>query len=112
VISGPQRFWGLDQKRIDASFERCNSVTDVPLYIWRDLVKILNAPPSSGIIMLYWIKIVFDGFSGVSAAGFNNNEPGVYHNIDTLHKPNPRHNWTAEKILFDSFGKEGLTVYE
>lgn len=112
VLSGPQKLWKMPQNLESAKFEHADSVTDFPLSVWRDLVKILKSPPSSGIAMLYWIKNVLGSFEGVSAVGFDSNQSNDYQNKAEPHKPSSRHNWVAEKALFERFKDQGLNVYD
>ncbi|MDQ1245371.1 MAG: hypothetical protein QG565_1712 [Campylobacterota bacterium] len=100
IVSGAQRFFEITPKS--------EKEIDVPLGVWRDLVALLHAPPSAGLLMIYWVYKIFGSFEGVCVAGFDSNTQTIYHYSNPSHKPSKRHNWIAEHTLLNSFKKQGL----
>ena len=111
VISGPDIIFQLKNwDHIESLLQEKHKVITPPLYIWRELVHKLEAPPSSGILMLAWLKDILGGVSDINAIGFQNkalkNQP--YHRLLSKHKANSRHNWDNEKLLLNEWESEGL----
>lgn len=109
VISGPDMRWRLrDWARFQAAADRGQQVVTVPLAVWRELVAVLDAPPSAGVLMLTWLSHVLDDWSRISIAGFGGAEGGRYHHALPRHRAASRHNWTGERELLAQWQAEGL----
>ncbi len=110
IVSGPDMLyreagWNRFKEYIDSG----GYVVTVPLDIWKKLVFKLHAPPSAGVLVLYWLREIFGNWDGISAAGFDLTVPtGIYHHVDVKHPPGKRHNWEKEKALLWQWKEEGL----
>lgn len=85
----------------------------VPLGVWRELVARLQAPPSGGLLVAYWLaqhlELHHPGlkqYLRLYGFGFAPELNSVYHQAVPGHVPNARHNWPGERaILQQMFGK-------
>ncbi len=85
----------------------------IPLSIWRDLVKMLQAPPSAGILLIYWLYQLRGSFNHTAIVGFDMESLSTqYHHSDTNHQPSSRHNWHKEKELIKAWIDQGLQTLE
>lgn len=89
-------------------------VLTVPLPIWRDLVTECCAPPSAGILMLSWIRVLLGSWQGVSTVGIGLPPSGgtPYHHVVTKQLPYARHNWEMECALLSRWRSEGLRSHD
>jgi hypothetical protein len=111
VVSGPDmcfqlRNWALLTPRLLAA----RPVLSVPLSVWRDLVKVLNAPPSAGVLMLAWLCRLGGGWAGITAAGIGVGTQGRYHLADLRKRAGTRHAWAAEASLIEVWAAQGLEL--
>ena len=103
IVSGPNmvkrsKNWNKIVKRQDID------LLTVPLKIWRELVAILKALLSAGILIIYWIKSINIKFIETHIIGFDLNDSSeVYHYADDNHKAGLRHNWKKEKELLSDW---------
>jgi len=114
VLSGPnvlysganwKRFYGL---QLDSQY-----LISVPLHIWKELVSMLQAPPSAGILMVYWIYQIVGSFSAMTIAGFDlDAEKRHEHYHEPHHIPSDRHNWQKEKAFLKEWIGKGLRNLE
>lgn len=106
VISGPDMQYQLQNwSHIAPIVENNTPVITIPISFWRDLVEILHAPPSAGLLMLHYLRNHSELRPSLNAYGFgyDKNEKQEYHAIDTNHVPNNRHNWVKEAELLRDF---------
>ncbi len=112
VVSGPAmeyklRDWGVIQKLIDQG----SKVLTVPLNIWAGCVQQLEAPPSAGVLVLYWLKsilksILKSNYQSIFVAGVGMYyKTGAYHLMDKRYTPVSRHNWLAESAWLDQWSE-------
>jgi len=111
VVTGPNMIYrGANWSRFSKLDLNKNRVISIPLNIWKEMVSLLKAPPSAGILLLYWIKTIKKGFQDVSMVGFDLKlNKQQYHYADANHKAGERHNWIKEKALLSSWIQDGLT---
>lgn len=107
VITGPdvlflRRNWLSLRTRLDQG----DPVLTVPLPVWRDLVAHLQAPPSAGLLVLAWIRVLRGSWQGIHTVGLGVlPSRGIpYHHADHKHRPTTRHNWEYEKQLLHAWG--------
>ncbi|MDQ7046864.1 MAG: glycosyltransferase family 29 protein [Sulfurovum sp.] len=112
ILSGPNMIYrGANWKRFSQSDLNKLAILSVPLNIWKELVAILHAPPSAGILLLYWIKTIRKSFKHTTIVGFDLSvSKSQYHYADPKHEAVLRHNWTKEKELLNHWIDEGLKV--
>lgn len=115
VSSGPDmRFrrqnWNAFQERLLADAP----VLTVPLSIWCNLVAELSAPPSAGILLLAWLRVISGSWRGLSTVGIgispDNHVP--YHHVFSKQQPFVRHDWGKERFLLGRWRSEGLQSYD
>ncbi|MEA1952836.1 MAG: glycosyltransferase family 29 protein, partial [Campylobacterota bacterium] len=99
IVTGPNMIYReAGWKRFKNSRSLDIPVLSVPLEIWKKLVFLLNAPPSAGVLILYWFKEILGGWNNISIVGFDIAiSTDAYHYGDTKHKAGSRHNWKREK---------------
>ncbi len=110
VVSGPDMLYREAKwERVKHAIDRGVYVLTVPLEIWKELVTVLQAPPSAGLLTLLWIKKILGDWEAVSCAGvdltIDNNH---YHHAISKHKAVKRHHWQKEKDLLQQWRNEGL----
>jgi hypothetical protein len=113
VVSGPDMQYRLQSwKRLLPALSAGASVLTVPLPPWRRLVARLQAPPSAGVLFLFWLKSMFGSWRGISAIGFGSeaSAPQPYHHADGRQQPVRRHNWEGERALLHRWENEGLKI--
>jgi hypothetical protein len=111
VVSGPDMQYRLQSwKHLLPALSSGAAVLTVPLPPWRRLVGRLQAPPSAGVLFLFWLKSMLGSWNGVTAVGFGMKASGggPYHHSDRRQKPVRRHNWEGERILLRQWINEGL----
>ena len=110
IVSGPNMIYrGANWHRFFKLDLNKNKIMSVPLDVWKEMVSLLNAPPSAGILLLYWIKTIKKGFHDISIVGFDLKFNTMqYHYSDANHKPGKRHNWVKEKELLKIWLDDGL----
>lgn len=108
IISGPEMDWVLrDWTKYRGAHQGGIPVLSVPRSVWRDCVEILGAPPSSGFLILFWIRRILGGWQGVAIAGIGA-QGSTYHLAGPHHAPTAVHDFHAEAQLVDSWECEGL----
>lgn len=117
VISGPDIFYSLsDWSNTVKMFTGSERIITPPLAVWRELVIILDAPPSSGILTIAWIIKIVGAPKLVRVAGFQsstkNIEENQYHYNSMTHKAGERHNWYSEKKLLNQWQEDGLVFLD
>ncbi|RUM45535.1 MAG: hypothetical protein DSY46_02625 [Hydrogenimonas sp.] len=114
IITGPNMLyknakWGRFQS-VDLDQTR---ILTTPLPLWREMVKILHAPPSAGILLIYWIYTLRNSFKKIDIIGFDlESASKQYHYIDAKHQPSSRHNWQREKEVIKEWITQGLNVLD
>ena len=113
IVSGPDMLYReAGWKRFEDIVSSDGRVLTVPLEIWKKLVFTLHAPPSAGLLVLFWFKEILGSWDGLCAVGFDLTESTVdYHHADPKHKPGKRHNWIREKALLKEYQNEGLKFH-
>lgn len=124
VMSGPDvRFHLKDWTNVRPLLQAGIQVLTVPLPYWRRLVAELQAPPSSGLLFLLWLREMLGSWEDVSAVGFGvstaafppddtgrKHPDKFYHHANKSHKAASRHNWFRERMLLQRWQNEGLTI--
>ena len=113
VVSGPEMAFKLqDWGRFEASRKWGARVLTVPLQPWSELVRVLDAPPSAGLLFLAWARSMLGSWVTIRAVGFGGVAAGSvsYHHADANHQPASRHNWLAERQLLRTWQEQGLRV--
>lgn len=85
-------------------------VLSVPLTVWRSLVRVLEAPPSAGVLCLAWLIEILGDPAMVSALGFQLDSTGDLNSRNMRRRTwsGRRHNWVAERKLLMQWQGEGL----
>ena len=116
IISGPDVCYTMsDWSRVKLTLEKGGKVLTPPLTLWQDLVKILKAPPTAGLLIIMWIIQLTGKSDGLSVAGFqsfSDIEQEQYHHSSAAHKAGARHNWQEEKRLLRAWQKDGLSFLD
>jgi len=116
IISGPDVCYTMsDWSSVKLTLEKRGKVLTTPLGLWQDLVKILKAPPSAGLLVVMWIIQITGKADSLSIAGFQsffNDKQEQYHYSSSAHKAGARHNWKGEKKLLKIWQKEGLNFLD
>jgi hypothetical protein len=78
-------------------------IEDAPRRLLTDLVLELGARPSSGIIILAWLKQILGTLDGVSVFGFalSDQLKGLRHYFADRRVSGLEHNWLGERALFE-----------
>jgi hypothetical protein len=111
VVSGPDVQFRLQGwKRLLPALSNGACVLTVPLPPWRRLVARLQAPPSAGVLFLFWLRSMLGSWDGVTVVGFGVEASAAvrYHYADRRQQPVRRHNWEGERILLRHWKSEGL----
>ncbi len=116
IISGPDICYTMsDWSRVKLTLENGGKVLTPPLELWQELVGILKAPPSAGLLIIMWITQITGKLDGLSVAGFqsfSDDEQEQYHHSSSTHKAGARHNWQEEKKLLRVCQKDGLSFLD
>jgi len=90
------------------------SVMTPPLRVWKELVEILEAPPSAGILILWWLIEELGSVRSLSIVGFQleNSDSSQYHYSLPRHSAGIRHNWVKEREILMSWKESGLNVID
>ncbi|WP_158513256.1 hypothetical protein [Francisella uliginis] len=108
VISGPQVLYKESVRKLFLGKKKLNTI-DFPLYVWKYLVKLCGSPPSSGIMMLYYLFCIRGSWNEISAVGFDLDlDKESYHFSSAEYMPSERHNWVREKEILKSWQGKGL----
>lgn len=90
-------------------------IITIPLSVWRKLVRDLEAPPSAGLVLLYFFYELLGSWQGISVAGFGalipqttQNRETAYHHTNTQHPAATRHNWQREALVLQQWLTQGL----
>jgi hypothetical protein len=113
VVAGPDMQYRFQSwKRLLPALSAGAAVLTAPLPPWRRLVARLQAPPSAGLQVLFWLRRLLGSWKGVTAVGFGLTAAGTraYHHADRRQQPVRRHNWEGERGLLDEWISEGLRV--
>ena len=110
IVSGPDMIYReVGWERFKDRVESDGYLLTVPLEIWKKLVFRLQAPPSAGLLTLFWFSEILGSWDGICATGFDLTvSMENYHHADLKHQPGKRHNWQKEKDLLTQWRKEGL----
>ena len=108
ILSGPDMLFRIQDPDILSSLQHPHALT-VPLVVWRNLVRRLNAPPSAGILILSWIAGELGSWQKIRAFGFGY-DGGKYHATSASFRPSGRHNWAAERDLLHHWQAKGLDL--
>jgi len=90
-------------------------VITVPAGVWRTLVRVLQAPPSAGVLMLAWLIELLGDAGGIMQAGFQDDRhPARATRRACCALPWPRtgsrHNWRAELAWLRHCRAHGLSA--
>ena len=113
VVSGPDMAFRLqDWRRFEVPRRWGARVLTVPLPPWAELVRLLDAPPSAGLLFLAWVRSLLGSWAHVRAIGFGSLSAGGMprHHAVVGHRPSSRHNWPAERSVLRSWQDQGLSV--
>ncbi len=113
VVSGPDMAFKLqDWRRFEAPWRNGVKVLTVPLPRWSELVSVLQAPPSAGLLFLAWTRSLLGSWVNVRATGFASvgSRSVPYHHAGAHHRAGSRHHWPAERQLLHTWQQQGLTV--
>jgi hypothetical protein len=96
-------------------FEHINvedtKILTVPLLRWREMVCMLSAPPSAGILFLYWMFHLKGSYENIHIVGFDlDNITEQYHYNSLIYRASSRHNWIKEKKMIKQWIDEGLHI--
>ncbi len=112
LLAGPaMQFRLLDCSGLLSLRQAGLPVITLPLSLWHKLVKVLQAPPSAGLLCLAFLRESLGSWQGISVAGFSalvKQSDKPYHISHPKHKASIRHNWDAEKQLLQAWLAEGL----
>ena len=111
VLIGPDLQYRLTNwNKLMPVIEQGTPIITLPLFIWRQLVIILKAPPSAGVAFLALVRYLLGSWHGVNVAGFSalSTLTDTYHISNTKHQPSRRHNWEGEAALLKRWQAEGL----
>ena len=108
VVSGPAMEYKLqDWGVIQSLIEQGSKVLTVPLNIWAGCVQQLDAPPSAGVLILYWLKSILNSnrqIIFVAGVGMHS-KGGAYHLVDKHYSAESRHNWVAESAWLEQWSE-------
>lgn len=99
VVAGPAMEYRLQNwQPVRSLLKGGSKVLTVPLTVWHSCVQQLQAPPSSGLLMLCWIQEILGGsFTGVRVAGVGLHSAGrPYTALNPQKGSTSRHDWLAE----------------
>lgn len=103
VVTGPDLRYRLTDWRLFRPLIEANvPLLTVPLPVWRELVQMLSAPPSAGLLFLAWLRMLRkEGLQGISLVGFQRgpHRGAGYHHALPKQAPGRRHNWHREREL-------------
>ena len=111
IVSGPNMIYkNANWKRFENTLENGGRILSTPLHIWKDMVQQLQAPPSAGILMIYWTHVIQNSFENITIVGFDiDNENKRYHHSDMNHQASSRHSWEKERELIKKWiAEDGL----
>ncbi|WP_157832885.1 hypothetical protein [Thiolinea disciformis] len=111
VLIGPDLQYRLmNWNKLKPMIEQGTPIITLPLFIWRQLVLILKAPPSAGVAFLALVHHLLGSWHGVNVAGFSalSTLTDTYHVSNPKHQPSRRHNWEGEAALLKRWQVEGL----
>lgn len=102
ILTGPAAqftLWNLGS--VMRQVRRGTKLVCVPLDIWQSLVRRLESPPSSGILMAFWLSRLPMVRPHLQIYGFGYDPEGEegYHQALPQHPPSSRHNWSRERTL-------------
>ena len=71
IISGPDICFTMSKwSEVNKNLRRGSKVITPPLHIWRQLVSVLEAPPSAGVLIIAWFIEILGNPRGLSITGF------------------------------------------
>ncbi|MDP5132238.1 MAG: glycosyltransferase family 29 protein [Paraglaciecola sp.] len=98
ILTGPDM--GNWIQNLPDCIKNHQQVLSVPLAVWKELVRMLAAPPSAGILVTYWLYTLHPECQRfLTGFGFQSSSQ-QYHIADPHHNAVSRHNWQQEKALF------------
>ncbi|PWQ95011.1 glycosyltransferase family 29 protein [Leucothrix arctica] len=103
VLSGGDvRYTLQDWSCASQHLEQNRKIITLPITSWSDLVKILRAPPSAGLLWLYYLCQHKHLSTTLHTYGFDRTitKGSRYHITSHTFKPSRRHSWSKEKELF------------
>jgi glycosyltransferase involved in cell wall biosynthesis len=115
VVSGAGRLALSDElEKYKSCVVNGARVVGVPLFVWKGLVKQLQAPPSAGLLILGWFEAILGNLNNVAVVGFDRTVQldSNYYYASSRHKASTRHNWAAEKRLLRIWEQKGLTFLD
>jgi len=110
ILAGPASqftlwHWGPIMRQV----EQGSKLVCVPLDIWGNLVRRLESPPSSGLLMAFWLSRLPEVGRHLRLFGFGHDpeRDRVYHHARPRHPASSRHNWSRERTLLAELMGEG-----
>jgi len=109
VISGPDMQYQLQNwTHLMPALKRGSAIITIPIQYWASLVKLLEAPPSAGVLVLNYLRNQPSLMGNIKPFGFGYSfsKEQTYHAADSKHLASTRHNWDAEaKAINQWFSK-------
>lgn len=108
IIAGPAMLNWLPRR--PQAFTSLEPLFNVPLASWRELVRQLAAPPSAGLLTLYWFMQLAPQ-TPKRICGYSVGKQAIqYHHADRLHQAVSRHNWEQEQCLLNTWLQKKLVL--
>lgn len=113
VMSGPDmRFRLSDWHNVLPLVRQGVPVLTIPLAVWQQVTRFLQAPPSAGVLLLAYLNSLSGGrWQGMSVAGIGTGMAGSgrYHASLPRHMASSRHAWEKEAKLVRTWRQQGLS---
>lgn len=110
VVAGPDvRYTLRNWLHLMPLIDKGVPILTIPLPVWRKAVRVLKAPPSSGVLFLQWIHDLLRGWESIKILGIGDWEgQGAYHLSLPEHQAATRHHWVGEQGLIKMWTEHGL----
>jgi hypothetical protein len=111
LLSGPEALGWIKTTQRVQQLVGSSDLLHIPLQIWRNLVHQLGAPPSSGLLILYWLFTLVEHEGVIHRIGFSTPEhcdQARYHHILQEHQGSTRHHWNMEWKLLEKWFQRQL----
>jgi len=110
IVTGPNMLYrNARWNRFQSINLNQTKILTTPLFLWRNMVKTLQSPPSAGILIIYWLYTLRKSFKKIDIVGFDlDSKSEQYHYSNNSHQPSSRHNWQKEKKVIQKWVTQGL----
>lgn len=110
IITGPNMLYrNARWNRFQSINLEQTKILATPLFLWKNMIKTLQSPPSAGILTIFWFYTLQKSFKKIDIVGFDlDSQSKQYHYIDNRHQPSLRHNWQKEKEIIQKWITQGL----